>query len=403
MFLGDLASTGFGTVTMDLGRALLDIGYDLRFVSQNDLGGNLPEPFASRTYSVLGSDVDPDKEAVFGANSLAMQGIAGLLDGGLWPDGWTAEAAVMLGDYTAARMMIMADERTIAAFRAIPSYHYVPIEGVDLPPSWGALWEVVHPVAMSEFGAVQIQRITGARPPMIYHGIDADVFRPATPERVMRLGDRKVRNRATAKRFFGGDQKSRWVLRCDRNMPRKRYASLLRAMAPVMHERPDVFLVIHCRAHDQGGNLTDLLSKYPPHIRSRMILTGLPEAYGFVPRELLVALYNAADVYASTSAEGFGLTIAEAMACGVPAVGMAYSAVPEVIGPGGLTAPVNHLVDNEYDHAWAAVDEQAFGAQVARLLDDRELRASMGKAAREHVVSSFSWPNAARQFAELIG
>ncbi len=30
LFFGDLAATGFGTVTMDLGRALLDRGEDVR-------------------------------------------------------------------------------------------------------------------------------------------------------------------------------------------------------------------------------------------------------------------------------------------------------------------------------------------------------------------------------------
>jgi glycosyltransferase involved in cell wall biosynthesis len=81
---------------------------------------------------------------------------------------------------------------------------------------------------------------------------------------------------------------------------------------------------------------------------------------------------------------------------------MAYSSVPEVIGPGGLLAPVNHLVDNEYDHAWAAVDEKAFGDQVARLLDDSHLRTQLGRAAREHVRTSFDWAKAALQFGAII-
>lgn len=407
MFFGDLASTGFGTVTMDLGRALLDIGHDLRFVSQNDLG-DIPEPFRSRTFSVNADDLDPDKATAFGWNSLSLtgKGIAGLIDGSVWADGWTPEAAVMLGDFTAARMVVLADESTEAAFRSIPSFHYVPIEGVDLPPSWRQLWEVVHPIAMSEFGATQIERIMGARPPMIYHGVDTEAFRPVTRERPLRLDSPakhwKLRDRAMCKKFFGADPRTRWLFRADRNMPRKRMASMLRALAPVLATRRDVYLVIHCRAHDQGGNLRDLISKYPPEIGRRIILTGLVESYGFVPRELLIALYNAADVYVSTSAEGFGLTIAEAMACGVPAVGMAYSAVPEVIGPGGLTAPVNYLVDNEYDHAWAAVDEKAFGIQVAQLLDNPGLAAEMGKAARAHIRASFSWQTAAQQFSALI-
>lgn len=403
MFFGDLAPTGFGTVTMDLGRALLDLGHDVRFVSQNE-AGELPEPFASRTFVVNDpAIVDPDKAATFGVDSLSLTalGVAGIIDGTLWKDGWKAEAGVMLGDFTAARMLVLGDPRATEAFRSIPFFHYVPIEGIDLPPGWWDLWAVVHPVAMSEFGADQIEKVIHKRPPVVYHGVDTTAFRPVEDKR-LRLGEKQLRDKAACKKFFGGGARGRWLFRADRNMPRKRYASLLRAVAPVMATRPDVFLVIHCRAYDQGGNLHDLISKYPAHIAKRIVLTGLVEEYGAVPRDMLIALYNTADVYVSTSAEGFGLTIAEAMACGVPAVGMAYSAVPEVIGPGGLLAPVGGLIDNEYDHAWAGVDEAAFGMQVARLLDDPALRASMGKAARKHIVASFSWATAARQFSDLF-
>ena len=36
LFLGDLAGTGFGTVTRDLGRELLARGLDVRFMSLNE-------------------------------------------------------------------------------------------------------------------------------------------------------------------------------------------------------------------------------------------------------------------------------------------------------------------------------------------------------------------------------
>lgn len=405
LFWGDLAATGFGTVTTDLGKALLDIGHDVRFVSQNELG-DLPEPFKSRTFQVNDpAIVDPDKVAAFGVDSLSLNtlGVAGLMDGQLWADHWTPEACFLLGDFVGVRMMVLADEVTRSAFAAIPSYHYVPVEGVDLPPSWNDLWSVVTPIAMSEFGANQIMTVTGVRPPVMYHGVDTEVFHPLSPKHLLRLGEKKLRDKTSCKKFFGSSGNVRWLFRCDRLMPRKRYASLFRALFPVLATRPDVFLVIHCLARDQGGSLRDMLSKYPPWFQKRVILTGLVEAYGMVPREMLVALYNAADVYVSPSAEGFGLTIAEAMACGVPAVGMAYSAVPEVIGPGGLTAPVNHLIDNEYDHAWAAVDEKAFGEQVARLLDDAPLRADLGRAAREHIVATFQWSTAAKQLTAILG
>jgi glycosyltransferase involved in cell wall biosynthesis len=185
-------------------------------------------------------------------------------------------------------------------------------------------------------------------------------------------------------------------------MPRKRYASFLRALAPVLAQRPDTYLVIHCRSFDEGGDLDDLFSKYPPQIRARMIVTGFHDKAGGASRDVLTVLYQAADVYASCSAEGFGLTIAEALACGTPAVGLDYSSVPEVIGPAGLLAPIDRLDDNEYGYAWATVREPAFGSAVALLLDDDIRRHALGRQGPEHVRTMFSWARAAQQFADLI-
>jgi glycosyltransferase involved in cell wall biosynthesis len=401
LFFGDAAATGFGTVTADLGRALLDMGHDVRFVSQNEIG-DLPEPFGSRTFQITKDLVDPNRAEALGLTSLALAeaAIIGLTDGRAWEDGWKPEAGILLGDYYAVEHFVFATPNQTQAFRELPTFHYVPIEGVDLPPSWKRLWNIVHPVAMSEFGAEQIQRVMGGRPRVAYHGVDAKTFRPVGDHRWEVMG-RKLRSKEDCKRLFGGAD-ARIVFRADRLMPRKRYPSLLRAMAPVMAKRPDVRLLLHCATVDEGGHLDDMRSKLHPSIRNRVIFTGFHDNGISLPRDMLAALYNAADVYASPSAEGFGLTIAEAMACGVPAVGMDYSSVTEVIGPGGLLAPVNHLVDNEYDHAWAAVDERVFGEQVAKLLDDEPLRKQLGRAARRHVVETFTWQACARVFSELV-
>lgn len=58
---------------------------------------------------------------------------------------------------------------------------------------------------------------------------------------------------------------------------------------------------------------------------------------GFVPDELLPALYRNADVFVYASLyEGFGLPILEAMACGTPVITSNVSAMPEVAGDAAL-------------------------------------------------------------------
>lgn len=406
LFVGDMAATGFGSVTTDLGRAMLDIGLDVRFLSQNDLGPSLGEPFASRTVDVAFYEYQASAPGVTGIKSLVgdiIDGIEGqmLMDGTPFGD-WRPDAVVILSDFAAARLL---HARFAASLAKVPVWHYVPIEGVDLPPLWGELWKVLRPVAMSRFGQEEIARVTGSMPPLAYHGVDRSVFRPISPSDPITVpadvdGTRMVtlRSREAAKVFFGFDPKWTVVLRTDRNMPRKRYASLLRAMAPVLEERPDMRLVLHCSAFDQGGFLPDTISKMPPAAASRVIITDRPG----LPRDVLAALYNAADLYVSTSAEGFGLTIAEAASCGVPVVGMDYSAVPEVIGPAGVVVPPHVLYDNEYDHLWAWPDEEAFGKAVAYLADHPAKRRALGADGPRHVAANFTWDAAARVFADLV-
>ena len=409
IFFGDLAPTGFGTVTMDLGREMLALGHDLRFVSQNEVD-ELPEPFASRTWRIDDpsqfvpeiAQSDPDVQGL-GLTSLALrsEGYAGFFNGKFF-GGWIPDCALVLGDPGNIRLMVMRDERTRAAFSMVPVYHYVPIEGVDLPPTLRDMWAFVHPVAMTDFGADEIAKITGVRPPMVYHGVDSDTFHPLSPERMLVVqgkdGPRKLRGKDDAKKLLGA-QGRRLIFRADRNVVRKRYPEFFRAMAPVLAERPDTSLLVHCNLYDLGGDLTDTLSKYPRRIREQIVVT---DAGGNVDRAMLVAMYNAADVYASNSAEGFGLTIAESLACGTPAVGLDYSAVPEVIGPGGLVTPIASLIDNEYGYFWAGADQKKMGDAVASLLDNEVERKRLGRAGVAHVRSSFSWSTAARQFAELM-
>jgi glycosyltransferase involved in cell wall biosynthesis len=412
LFIGDLAATGFGTVTTDLGRALIERGEDVRFLSQNafDL---LPEPFNSRTVDVTTFTVA--REGVTDIHTEAIKGLfrgsstAFLTDGHPWGE-WKPEAIIILGDFATARVIMEPLLEELKAAQTV--LHYVPIEGVGLPPRWAETWKIARPVAMCEFGANEIEKVTGEKPPVAYHGVDAVTFRPVSKKRPMILSspDQKpnfLASRDECKQAWVGylaEQNDltrvpkNWLLRTDRHMPRKNYPALIRSLAPVLSRHPDWALVLHCQPWDQGGDLYDARSKLPPLIQKQLLLTNTTG----LSRDLLVTLYNAADIYVSNSAEGFGLTIAEALSCGVPAVGVRYSAVPEVIGPAGITVAEGGLIDNAYDHFWWHADEAAFAKATEYLMTHQMRREELGRRGPVHIARNFRWDAAAAVFADLV-
>jgi glycosyltransferase involved in cell wall biosynthesis len=93
----------------------------------------------------------------------------------------------------------------------------------------------------------------------------------------------------------------------------------------------------------------------------RMTGDGSVVKIGHISDNVLAALYRRANAFVFPSlAEGFGLPVAEAMACGTPVVTSRISSMPEVAGDAAL------LVDPE--------DADDIAAAIVRMLGDRTLR-----------------------------
>lgn len=109
-------------------------------------------------------------------------------------------------------------------------------------------------------------------------------------------------------------------------------------------------------------------------------LTSQVKFTGFVKEEDKVKLYQKADILLLPSLkEGFGMTITEAAACQVPAIGANHYSITEIIKDQqtGLLAKPNHLND------WSD--------KLIQLIKSDKLRQQMGKQAQKYVKKQFSW------------
>jgi trehalose synthase len=131
----------------------------------------------------------------------------------------------------------------------------------------------------------------------------------------------------------------------------------------------------------------------PEAVRSRVHLTELPMEDDEENAALVNALQRRADVVVQKSlAEGFGLTVAEAMWKARPVVASRVGGIEDQVedGESGL------LIDDPRDL-------RAFGAAVVTLLSDEGRAKALGAAARERVAHRFLAPRHLVDQATLIG
>lgn len=203
-------------------------------------------------------------------------------------------------------------------------------------------------------------------------GADQEFFRPG-------LDTREIRER------YGLDG-GRWLLSVARLTRHKGIDTALQALAALGARYPDLHYAVVGTGEEQPA-LEDEARALGVADRVRF-LTGVPD------RDL-PALYNCAEIYLGVSrlleqrVEGFGISLAEASACGIPVVAGRSGGIPAAVRDGetGL------LVDAE--------SAEAVARAVARLLDDPKLRARLGAAGRRAVETRFNWDRVTRDLVQL--
>jgi len=282
-----------------------------------------------------------------------------------------------------------------------PMLFYLPCDGYNLPPQWTEyLPKLGKVITMSNFGKAQYE---GAK--TVYHGVDPDRFWPVEEKPITTSTGDVLRSKRDCKRYFELDPTGFLILRVDSNSGRKDYASLINALVPVIKRHQDIQVWLHCDPYlgTASTNLPALITRYGDQLMERFRFPNNYDVGNGWPDQDLNALYNAADLFVSTSrGEGFGLTLAEAAMTALPVVAQNVSSIPEVVGPGAkLLEPDRYLTIPSGEDVCLS-DVEAFSEAIEELYQSAGARRSLGEAGRKHVVESFSWDYAAKMFDEFI-
>jgi glycosyltransferase involved in cell wall biosynthesis len=187
---------------------------------------------------------------------------------------------------------------------------------------------------------------------------------------------------AEAARLLPSDSKGViWMLNVGSTIRRKRLDVLLRVLGAVRRELPQVRLI------RVGGGWTPEQLQLARDLEVEQAVVVLPR----LTRNVLAAIYRRADLLVhSADAEGFGLPLIEAQACGCPVIASDLKVLREIGGKAAGFVPVGDIL------AWKEAVIAMFRERIAAS-SQWELRRRQGITN----ASAFSWSEAARQTADI--
>jgi glycosyltransferase involved in cell wall biosynthesis len=227
-------------------------------------------------------------------------------------------------------------------------------------------------VAISEFVAETLIA-GGCDPKRIHLAYNAVVFEDWNP----------VGRRADARRELGLPVSVPLVLTVSRLYRAKGTAELLRAIALVRHEIPDVKLLVVGRDVTGGSFMRELQTIIEEEdLHDTVLFLG--------QRSDIVRFMAAADIFAMPSfLEPFGIVFTEAMAMKLPVVALNNGGTKEVVehGKDGLLSEPGSIA--------------TLANNLVTLLRDPALRERMGDYGREQVAKRFTIEHLAEKVAEI--
>ena len=180
------------------------------------------------------------------------------------------------------------------------------------------------PVAYTEYGKKETQKFTSKEIEVIPHGVNTKEFYPLKNKKELK------------EKYFGKEHANKFIFtNVNRNQPRKDLFRTLLAYKKLLEKRKDVYLYLHSKVNDEGGNLVRIANQL-------RLVAG--EDYAFpnpkiftaaqgYPVNVLNEIYNASDcVISTTLGEGWGLSSVEAMATKTPIIFPDNTSLSEIIG-----------------------------------------------------------------------
>ncbi len=223
--------------------------------------------------------------------------------------------------------------------------------------------------ACSKYNAKQIEEYCGIKPLVLYNGVNTEIFKPLKP-------DISLKSELNIK-----DNEIIIISACR-----------LVGWKGIQYAIKAIF-----KLHKIGYNLKYLIigdGQYRPQLEKLVRKINANEYIIFLGKKKnheLPRYYSISDiaVFPSIADETFGISIAEAMACGVPVISTRVGGIPEVVpkGTGILIMPEK---------------EDSIAVEIEKLIKNKCLKESIAMKGRRWIAENFDWNCIVKRFEEFL-
>lgn len=206
---------------------------------------------------------------------------------------------------------------------------WLPIDHDNIPPLVLERMRAAYmPITMSQFGYELARNAKVGNVRYVPHSINTKMYKPHS---------KKVADEQRQKLGIPTDVFLIGIVAANKGWPsRKAIPQMMEAASIFIRKHPDVYIYFHTMhtAEEQGADIPTVVRHFG--IADR---TVLPNPYLYAqgyPQHEMSKIYSTFDVFLLASmGEGFGVPIIEAQSCGVPVIVTDFSAMPELVAPGG--------------------------------------------------------------------
>lgn len=365
----DFNSSGYMNILVNLCKQLVPLGYDIKCAGISYGGQEHTFPFSIIPTRDLG-------EASAVMNNLCIM--------------WRPDILLTAFDIPLQEQFLGAIGRS--NLKVTCGFKHVAITAMENGPlvaDWAlVLSELDKVFFISQLGADEASKTGLMNIDHLVIGIDTNLWKPLADE------DRKV-----ARKNLGFEQDDFIVITVADNQERKNLIASLKSIKLLAETFPRTKHILVTREHNvYGWKLRSLMTSLGINDKVFIYERGMPS-------DRLRLLYGISDVFLLLSrAEGLGMPILEAMACGVPCVCTDTGAMHELLigGRGKLVSPEYEIdLDTWGNSKRTFADPVDAVSQIKSIVDDYDEYPKMIKKMSDYVRSR-TWPTAANQVHEII-